>query len=85
MSDLAELIRKDIVREEGRREQMRRDFPGVASLVDEVRDEFGEVKVLHASENGREVGKPQPFDGTDVDKVIAMDDWSKYAQKGKRR
>lgn len=68
-----------------RREQHRRDFPDVALIVDELTAAFGPVKVLHASENGREVGKSQPFDGIDVDKVIAMDDWSKHANRGKRR
>ncbi len=68
------------------REENRRAFPGVASIVDSLTAAFGPVKVLHAVENGKEIGKPQPFDGMDIDKVIAADDWHKAAQKrGNRR
>ena len=36
-------------------------FPGMAKVVDEYRDVFGEgVRVLWLSENGREVGKQLP-------------------------
>lgn len=55
-----------------RREQNRADFPGVAEIVDTLTEAFGPVRVLHATENGREIGKPQPFDGTDVDKLIRL-------------
>ena len=64
-----------------RREQNRRDFPGVAQIVDSLTAAFGPVKVLHAIENGKEIGNPQPFDGIDADKVIAADDWHKHVQK----
>lgn len=64
-----------------RREQNRRDFPGVAEIVDTLTAAFGPVKVLHAIENGKEIGKPQPFDGIDANKVIAADDWHNAAQK----
>lgn len=85
MTDVADLIRKDMGREEARREANRQAFPGVAEIVDSLTAEFGPVKVLHAIENGKEIGKPQPFDGTDVDKVIAADDWHRYAQKRGRK
>jgi hypothetical protein len=65
-----------------RREQIRRDFPGATAAIDEFRAAFGPgVKPLYFSEAGKTMGKPQPFDGTDVNKVIAMDDWSRHAQK----
>jgi hypothetical protein len=64
-----------------RREQNRRAFPGVAEIVDSLTAAFGPVKVLHAIENGKEIGKPQPFDGIDANKIIAADDWHKAAQK----
>lgn len=57
-----------------RREQNRAAFPGVAEIVDTLTEAFGPVRVLHATENGREIGKPQPFDGTDVDKLVRLDD-----------
>ena len=57
-----------------RREQNRAAFPGVAEIVDTLTAAFGPVRVLHATENGREIGKPQPFDGIDVDHVIRLDD-----------
>lgn len=48
----------------------REAFPGVASISDEFSAVFGPVKILHGIENGKEIGKPQPFDGTDVDKYL---------------
>ena len=56
------------------RDQNRAAFPGVAEIVDEFRAEFGAVKVLHAVEGGKEIGKPQEFSGTDVDKLIRLND-----------
>lgn len=54
-------------------------------MVDSLTEVFGPVKVKWASEGGKEVGTRQPFDGMDVDKLIALDDWSKHARKrGKR-
>ena len=57
-----------------RREQNRAAFPDVAEGVDRLSAVFGRVRVLYATENGREIGKPQPFDGIDVDHVIRLDD-----------
>lgn len=42
----------------------------MASISDEFSAVFGPVKILHGIENGKEIGKPQPFDGTDVDKYL---------------
>lgn len=87
-TDVADLIRSDLTREEQRREQIRRDFPDTAEGFDRMKAMFGDdqVKVKYAVENGKELGKPQPFDGTDIDKVIAADDWHNAAQKrGNRR
>jgi hypothetical protein len=85
MSDVLDMIRAGVNKEESRREQNRREMPGTAQIVDEFTAAFGPVKVLHAIENGKEIGKPQPFDGIDVDKLIRLDDWHQYAQKGKRK
>lgn len=52
-------------------------YPGIAAIVDIFRETFGPVRVLHGIENGREIGKPQPFEGIDVDKLIRWDDWRK--------
>ena len=39
----------------------REAFPGVASIVDELTKVFGPIKVKWASENGREMGKRDPW------------------------
>lgn len=81
MTDVADLIKRDLEGAAAKREANRRAFPDAAEAVDRLSDIFGPVKVLHAIENGREIGKPQPFDGIDANKIIAADDWHKYAQK----
>jgi hypothetical protein len=82
-TDVAELIRRDMGAAEARREKNRADFPDFTDGLDRLRAAFGadQVKPLWVSENGKEIGKPQPFDGTDISKVIAADDWHKAAQK----
>jgi hypothetical protein len=40
------------------RERNRRDFPELASVVDMFEREFGKVRVIRASENGKTLGKP---------------------------
>lgn len=71
MNEISDLIRADMRCVEDRREQMRKAMPGTAAIVDEFRAAFGQgVKVLRATEGDKEVGKPQPFDGTDVDKIL---------------
>lgn len=78
MTDIVDMIRADRAKDDARRERNRREMPGVAAIVDEFRAIFGAgVKVLHAEEGGREIGKPPPFDGTDVDLLIRLDDWRK--------
>ena len=66
-----------------RREANRRAFPGVAEIVDQLTAAFGPVRVLHAIENGREIGKPQPFAGTDVDQYLRMVDADAKRRAGK--
>lgn len=65
-----DLVRADLERIEARRQQMREAMPGTAVLVDDLRAAFGDVKVRYAKEGCKEVGKPQPFDGIDVDQLI---------------
>jgi hypothetical protein len=65
-----DLVRADLETIENRRQQMRDAMPGTAALVDELRAVFGDVKVRHAKEGNKEVGKPQPFDGIDVNQLI---------------
>ena len=75
MTDVLEMIRSGVRKEEGRREQIRHDFPGCTSFIDDFRTAFGpDVKPLYFSEGGKTMGKPQPFDGTDIDKLIRLDD-----------
>jgi hypothetical protein len=81
MADVADLIKRDMGAAEAKREANRRAFPDTAEIVDRLSVVFGPVKVLHAVENGKEIGKPQPFDGTDISKVIAADDWHNAVQK----
>lgn len=45
---------------ERKREQVRRDFPQMAAVIDDYRRVFGEVKVRWVYENGKEMGKPGP-------------------------
>lgn len=57
------------------REQIRADFPGCTSIVDEFRAAFGPgVKPKYFSEGGKTMGKPVPFDGTDVDQILRLVD-----------
>jgi len=65
-----DLVRADLETIERRRQEMRDAMPGTAALVDDLRAVFGDVKVRHAKEGDKEVGKRQPFDGIDVDKLI---------------
>ena len=75
MNDISQLIRADLAPAERAAERNRAAFPDVAQIVDDFRAVFGPgVKVLYATENGREIGKPQPFEGTDVDKLLRLDD-----------
>ena len=43
-------------------------------MVDELTAVFGPVKVRWCEEAGKAMGKPLPFDGTDIDKLIRLDD-----------
>lgn len=57
------------------REQIRADFPECTSIIDAFRAEFGPgVKAKFFSENGKTMGKPVPFDGTDVDQILRLVD-----------
>jgi hypothetical protein len=85
MVEAHELIKRDLEKVEARREHMRRSMPGTAAIVDHVRSAFPGVKVLWAKEGYMEVGKRQPFDGTDIDKIILHDDLCKQRQKRKRK
>lgn len=60
---------------EEKRERNRREFPGVTSIVDQFTEVFGPVKVLHATEGGKEIGKIPVFDGLDVDQILRLDNW----------
>jgi hypothetical protein len=70
MTTALDLVKADLERIEARRQQMREAMPGTAALVDELRAVFGDVKVRHAKEGDKEVGRPQPFDGIDVDRLL---------------
>lgn len=85
MTEITELIRADLQRVQDRREQMRQAMPGVASLVDEARAAFGDVKVRWAREGDKEVGTRQPFDGTDVDKILRYHDLAAHRAKRSKR
>lgn len=81
MAALSSLAEAQVAKRQEARNENRRAFPDTAEIVDRLTAAFGPVKVLHAIENGKEIGKPQPFDGTDISKVIAADDWHKHVQK----
>lgn len=86
MSDVLEMIRSGVSKEENKREQIRREFPACTSIVDEFREVFGPgVKPLYFNEAGKTMGKPQPFDGTDADKLLRYYDMAdKRRAKGAR-
>jgi DUF2075 family protein len=57
-ADVVDMIRSQREQADAKREQMRRNFPDTAEIVDTFRVAFGDgVKVTWCSENGREVGK----------------------------
>jgi hypothetical protein len=67
------------------RDQIRRDFPGCTSIIDDFRAAFGPgVKPLYFSEAGKTMGKQQAFDGIDVDKLIRLDDMDAKRRRGGR-
>lgn len=75
MRDVAEMIRADLAAAETVRDQIRRDFPGCTSIIDDFRAVFGPgVKPLYFEEDGKTMGKQQPFDGTDVNKLVRLFD-----------
>ena len=81
MAALSSLAEAQVAKRQAVRNENRRAFPDTAEAVDRLSEIFGPVKVLHAIENGKEIGKPQPFDGIDANKIIAADDWHKAVQK----
>lgn len=84
MADVVEMIRANVRKDDDRREQIRRDFPACAAMTDELRAAFGPgVKPLYFSEAGKTMGKEQPFDGTDIDKIIRLDDMERKVRGGK--
>ena len=65
------------------REQIRQDFPGCTSIIDDFRAVFGPgVKPLYFEEDGKTMGKQQPFDGTDVDKYLRLVDMTAKRRGG---
>jgi hypothetical protein len=75
MTDVMDMIRASVRKEDDKREQIRSDFPNCTSIIDQFRAVFGEgVKAKYFEEDGKTMGKPQPFDGTDVDKLIRLDE-----------
>lgn len=75
MADVVEMIRANVRKDEVKREQIRIDFPGCTSIIDQFRAVFGDdVKAKYFEEDGKTMGKPQLFDGTDAKKIIRLDD-----------
>lgn len=83
MTDVVDMIRASVRKEDAAREQIRHDFPSCAAITEQLRAAFGPgVKPLYFSEAGKTMGKKQAFDGTDVDKLIRLDDMdAKRARK----
>lgn len=78
MTDLRARIRADQAMATAKAERNRSAMPGVAAIVDHLRDVFGAgVRVQWAEESGRTVGKRDEETGIDVDRIIAADDWNK--------
>jgi hypothetical protein len=50
------------------RERNRAEFPGLAALMDTMRELYGNnVKLLHGEEAGKEIGKRPEPDATEID------------------
>ena len=61
MTDVVEMLRANVRKDDERREQIRRDFPLCTDAIDAFRVAFGPgVKPLYFSENGKTMGKQQP-------------------------
>jgi len=80
-NDALLLVRADQVAAEQRAQKMREWMPVVAQLVDEVRRAFPGTKVKYAKEGDREVGRPVPFEGTDVEKILLHDQLTKQRKR----
>lgn len=79
---LSTLAATQVAKSHERRDAIRREFPGCTSIIDDFRAVFGPgVKPLYFEEDGKTMGKQQPFDGTDVDKLIRLDGMS--AKRGR--
>lgn len=50
-------------------------MPGVAWIFDEVRAVFPNAQMVHAEENGREIGKPPPLPPNCVEIDITHGSW----------
>jgi len=76
-SDVAQLIRADLSAQESKSRDNRERMPDGARLIDSITRVFGAVKVKWIKSNGLEMGRRPPFEGTDVDKIIRLDDMRK--------
>lgn len=61
MRDVADMLKDDIAKSNAKRDRNREAFPAVAQMVDELSKTFGPIRVLWASEGGKEIGKKQEF------------------------
>lgn len=77
MRDVAEMIRADLSAQESKSQNNRDRMPDGAKLIDSITRVFGAVKVKWIRANGLEMGRRPPFEGTDVDKIIRLDDMRK--------
>jgi len=85
MNDVVEMIRSNVRKEDEKREQIRIDFPNCTAIIDQFRAVFGDgVKAKYFEEVGKTMGKKQPFDGTDVDKLIRLDDMTAKRRRSGR-
>ena len=75
MNDVVQMIRGDMTRQQQQVNQIRADFPAATDGIDKLRAVFGPgVKAKWISENGKTMGKPQEFIGTDINQLIRLDD-----------
>jgi len=85
MNDVVEMIRGNVRKEDEKREQIRIDFPNCTAIIDQFRAVFGDgVKAKYFEEDGKTMGKQQPFDGTDVDKYLRLVDMTAKRRGGGR-
>ena len=75
MQTLKTLANTQVSKKQAVADQIRADFPDATDGIDKIRAVFGPgVKAKWIRENGKTMGSPQEFIGTDINQLIRLDD-----------